>query len=302
MNYYDQIKGLLISNEVYKTVKVYSKNKHDLDTYYNIGRILIEAQGGETRAKYGNKLIKEYSTRLYEDLNKKYSTTSLKYMRQFYLYIKGQPVADQLTWSHYIELMSIKDINKRNYYIQVTINEKLSRNNLRKRIKTKEYERLSRDTKEKLINHAKLELIDTVPNPIIIPNTYNEVNNNIKESYLKQLILENLDKFLKQLGNGYCYVGNEYQIMLDKRFYYIDLLLFNIEFNSYVVIELKINELKKKDIGQIKFYINYIDKNIKNINQNNTIGIILCKKGNDLILEYSSVERIHSREYKIINI
>ena len=112
MNYYNEIKTELIKNAAYRQVKDYSKNRHDLETYYDIGKLLIEAQGGLDRNKYGNKLIKEYSKKLTEELGKGYSTTSLKYMRQFYLFCrKGQAVPDQLIWARYIEILPIKDIN-----------------------------------------------------------------------------------------------------------------------------------------------------------------------------------------------
>lgn len=114
MNYYNEIKNKLIDNEIYKKVKDYSKNRNDLETYYEIGRLLVEAQGGEKRAKYGDNLIREYSERLTKELGKKYSTRSLKYMRNFYLFQKGQPVAAQLTLSYYIELLSLKDNEKVN--------------------------------------------------------------------------------------------------------------------------------------------------------------------------------------------
>ena len=120
------------------------------------------------------------------------------------------------------------------------------------------------------------------------------------EKVLKKLIIENLDEFLKQLGSGYSYLGNEYQLKLGDRNYYIDLLLFNINYNCYIVIEMKVKEFKKEDVSQIKFYMNYIDKNIKSINHDKTIGIILCKKENQLVLEYTSDDRIYLREYKLV--
>ena len=151
MNYYEEIKQELINNEVYKSVKDYSKNRSDLTTYYNVGKLLIEAQGGEKRAKYGNNLIKEYSRRLTEELGKGYSTRNLKNMRKFYLFQKGQalPAQLQLTWSHYIELLNIEDINKINYYIKITEEQNLSVRELQNRIKNNEYERLDDNTKEK---------------------------------------------------------------------------------------------------------------------------------------------------------
>ena len=114
---------------------------------------------------------------------------------------------------------------------------------------------------------------------------------------IKELILNNLDNFLSQLGYGFSYIGNEYKIKIGDRYNYIDLLLFNIEYNCYVVIELKVTELKKEHIGQIEVYMNYIDNNLKKVTQNKTIGIIICKKDNHFIMEYCSDRRILSREY-----
>jgi len=152
MNYYNEIKQELINNEIYKRVKDYSKNKSDLNTYYNVGKLLVEAQGGELRAKYGNKLIQEYSNRLTEELGKGYSTRNLKNMRKFYLLFgKGQALPAQLTWSHYTELLILKNMNEILYYIEITKEQNLSYRELHQKIKNKEYERLSVKTKEKLI-------------------------------------------------------------------------------------------------------------------------------------------------------
>ena len=293
MNYYEKIKDLLINNEVYKKVKDYSKNRSDLNTYYEVGRLIVEAQGGEARAKYGNELIKEYSKKLTKDLGKKMSITSLKYMRQFYLYLKGQPVADQLTWSHYIEILPIKDENKKNYYIELVNKTSISTKKLRKRIKSKEYERLPEETKEKLKRkEEKYELVDFIKNPIVINNPNKIDISNIKEKYLKELILEDISSFMKELGEGFSFIDSEYKIIIGNNPNYIDLLLFNYIYNSFVVVELKVTELKKEHIGQIEVYMNYIDKHIKSINQDNTIGLIICKKDNKFILGYSSDTRI----------
>ena len=296
MNYYNEIKNKIIDNEIYKKVKDYSKNRNDLETYYEIGRLLVEAQGGEKRAKYGDNLIREYSERLTRELGKKYSTRSLKYMRNFYLFQKGQPVAAQLTWSHYIELLSLKDNDEINYYISQCIERNLSKRQLREKIKSKEYERLPISTRNKLISNTNLEVQDLVKDPIIIKNTSNiEI---ISEKVLKQLILEDLDNFLLELGNGFTYIANEYKIKVDNNFNYIDILLYNIFYNCYVVVELKVTELKKEHIGQIQVYMNYIDKNIKTINQDKTIGIIISKKNNKYVIEYSSDPRIYATTYE----
>ncbi len=298
MNYYKEIKNELINNEVYKRVKDYSKNKNELSTYYNVGKLLIEAQGGEDRAKYGDGLIKEYSERLTKELGKGYSTRSLKNMRKFYLiYQKGQALPAQLTWSHYCELLSLKDINEINYYVDTSIKQNLSYRKLKEKIKSKEYQRLDDNTKLKLINKEKTVVSDFIKNPIVIKNKYNIDKEEVTEKILKKLIFEDLDNFLKELGTGFSYIENEYKIKMGNTFNYIDLLLYNIKFNCYVVIELKVTELKKEHIGQIQIYMNYVDKNIKTINQDKTIGVIICKKDNGYYIEYSSDSRIFSKNY-----
>lgn len=272
MNYYDEIKSELVNNEVYKRIKDYSKNRSDLKTYYNVGKLLSEAG-----KQYGEGIIKKYSIRLTNELGKGYTFTALSRMRQFYvLHKKFATVSQTLTWSHYVELLPIGDINKINYYITISEMQNLSVRELRQRIKQGEYERLDEKTKLKLINHQEEKVEDFIKNPILIKNKYD--NNDISEKMLKQLILEDLDSFLKELGTGFTYVGNEYPIKIGDRYNHIDLLLFNIKGNRYVVCELKVTELKKEHIGQIETYMNYVDINIKDINHESTMGIIICKK------------------------
>ena len=298
MNYYNEIKNTLINNEIYKKVKDYSKNKNDLSTYYEVGRLLIEAQGGEKRAKYGDNLIKEYSIKLSKELNKRYSVTLLKNCRQFYRVIQNSPtMSDTLSWSHYIEIIWLKNNFEIEYYIMITANQNLSVRQLRERIKSKEYERLSEDTKVKIINNAKLEIQDLVKNPIVIKNPLNKEI--ITEKALKLLILEDIPSFLKELGEGFAFIDKEYKIKIGNTYNYIDLLLFNIRYNCYVVVELKITELKKEHIGQIQVYMNYINNNLKTIYQDNTIGLIITKEDNKYIISYSSDPRIFNRTYKI---
>ena len=301
MNYYDEIKNELINNEVYKKVKDYSKNKNDLTTYYNVGKLLIEAQGGEERAKYGNNLIKDYATKLTLELGIGYDISALKRMRQFYLIIeKGATLSHQLTWSHYVEIIKLNNPNQINYYIFITEKYNLSIRQLRNKIKNNEYERLDIETKNKMIKQEKQEIKDFIKHPILIKNSYNY--NEVSEKVLKQLILEDISSFMKELGDGYTYVDNEYKIIIAERYNFIDLLLYNIKFNCYIVIELKVTELKAEYIGQIQKYINYIDKNIKTINQDKTIGIIICKKDNKFLMEYCTDDRIFRTTYELINI
>ena len=294
MNYYEDIKHELINNEINRKVKTYSINKSDLITYYNVGKTLSEAG-----KHYGESIIKEYSKKLTNELGKGYGVTSLKRFRQFYLMVeKGAPVAHLLTWSHYVELLTIKDINKLIYYINITISQNLSKRELRNKIKNKEYERVDKETKNKLINNEKLDIKDNIKNPIIIKNIYNYTE--VTEKILQKLILEDISSFMKELGNSFSFIDNEYKIKIGDRYNYIDLLLFNIEFNCYVVVELKVTELKKEHIGQIQIYMNYINKNLRKINQDKTIGIIICKRENKYVIEYSSDERIVARTYELL--
>lgn len=294
MDYYDEIKNELISNEINRKVKNYSINRSDLNAYYNVGKMLSEA--GKC---YGEGIIKEYSKKLTEELGKGYTVSNLKRFRQFYILVeKGATLWHQLSWSHYRELIPLNDINKINYYIIQISKRNLSKRQLIEIIKSNEYERLDDETKNKLINGKETSVVDFVKNPIVIKNKYNYED--ISEKMLQRLILEDISSFMKELGNGFSFIDSEYKIKLGDRYNYIDLLLFNIEFNCYVVVELKVCELRKEYIGQIEVYMNYIDRNIKKISQDKTIGIIICKKNNKYVIEYCSDNRIISKEYILV--
>ena len=294
MNYYNEIKTELINNEITKRVKDYSKNRSDLNTYYNVGKLLSEAG-----KHYGEGIIKEYSKRLTNELGKGYSKRNLWLMLKFYeLKEKVQTVSAQLSWSHYCELLQVNSVDKINYYIKITEEQNLSVRELRERIKNNEYERLDESTKEKLKEKEKLKLPDLVKNPIQIKNTSG--NNEISEKILQKLILEDIPSFLKELGSGFSFIDNEYKIKMGDRYNYIDLLLYNIKYKCYVVVELKVTELNSNHTGQIQKYMNYIDKNIKSIDDNKTVGIIICKKENKYVIEYCSDDRIIAREYELV--
>ena len=296
MNYYTEIKNELINNEITKRVKDYSKNRSDLTTYYKVGKLLSEAG-----KHYGEGIIKEYSRRLISEINKNYNERTLRRMRQFYLIfskIKWSTLSTVLSWSHYSELLSMNNIDEIKYYIMITEQQNLSVRQLREKIKNKEYERLDSVTKDKIITDNQAEIQDFIKNPIVIKNTTNEEI--ISERVLQQLILENIPSFLDELGSGFTFVRNEYKIKIGDSYNYIDLLLYNYEFNCFVVVELKVTELKKEHIGQIEVYMNYIDKNLRKLTQDKTIGIVICKKGNKFIMEYCSDKRILAKEYKLI--
>ena len=294
INYYNQIKSTLIKNEIYKKVKDYSKNRSDLNTYYEVGKLLIEAQGGEKRAKYGNKLIKEYSLKLTKELGKGYRPSTLRKMRQFYLlFRKRSSLPSKLSWSHINELLVIKDLKQLEYYISIINMKNMSYRELRERIKSKEYERIGykQELKDPKVNTL-------IKNPIII-NTKNKIKNEISEYALHEFILEDMENFLKELGNGFAYIGHEVKIKIGTNFHYIDFLLFNVKYNCYVVIEIKVTKMKADYIGQVKKYMNCVDKNIKESFNENTVGIIICKKEDKYVLEYCSDSRIFTTTYKL---
>ena len=294
-NYYDSIKELIIEDELYFKVKDYSKERHRVSTYYKIGKILNEAGG-----KYGDKIIEEYSNKLVLEVGKRYNRRTLYRMKQFYIIFSNEKVSTlwtQLTWSHIRMLFSL-DVNIINYYIHLIIKQNLSVRELEFKIKAKEYERLSLDTKRKLIIKEETNIIDFVKNPIVIKN--NEEYNYFSEKVLKNLILEDLSSFLKELGEGFSYIDNEYKIKIGNQYNYIDLLLYNIKYRCYVVIELKVTELKKEHTGQIQVYMNYINENVKSLEDNDTIGIIICKEDNQYIIRFCSDNRIITRTYLLI--
>lgn len=292
INCYKKIKQELINNETYKKVKDYSKNRNDLMTYYNVGKLLYDAG-----KHYGNNIIKNYSIRLTNELGKGYSIRNLQLMKKYYLFQKTQSLPAKLSWSHIVELLPLKDANKINYYINIVLEQNLGYRELRQRIKNKEYERLPDKTKEKLSKYENTHVQDFIKNPVIIDSCGKEV---LKENILKQLILENITDFMKELGPGFSFIDSEYKIKIGNNYNYIDLLLFNIKYNCYVVIELKITELKKEHLGQISTYMHSIDKTLKTNKQDKTIGIIICKIDNDFIMEYCSDDRIFKSTYKLV--
>mgnify|MGYP002768357417 CR=1 FL=1 len=208
INYYDEIKEKLLKNEVYAKVKDYSKERNKVLTYFEVGKLLSDA-GKE----YGNDIIGKYAEKLAIEVGKKYNVRTLWRFRQFYNIFsneKWSTLSTILTWSHYVELLPLKDINKISYYIKICNQRNLDVRSLRNAIKSKEYERLSEKTKNKLVTNEELKLPDLVPDPLLIKSKFDKEK--ISEYVLKEAILNNLDNFIKQLGNGFLYAGNEYKI------------------------------------------------------------------------------------------
>ena len=295
--YYEEIEHLIKKNEIENQARKLEANYSLVETYWNVGRLIVEAQGGLNRAKYGNELIKKWSSKLTELYGKGYDATNLRKFRQFYLlFPKCAALRRTLSWTHYKRLISIKDENKRNFYINLCIKNHLSERDLGKEIKANAYERLvNKPDKINIIIPEKYSITTDMRNPVII-----EVGKEIKsEKDLELSILANLDFFFKQLGNGFTYVAHQYKIIENTHNYYIDILLFNIKLNCYVVVELKLRSLRKEDKAQIEFYMNLVDKQIKEIYHNKTIGIIVTKESDEFIVNFVSGENIIPLSYEL---
>ena len=299
-DYKKELIKLVEKTEVNKGYHDYFKNKDLVNNYFEIGRLLVEAQGGEEHDTYGNKLIKTWSVELTEKFGKGYDASNLRRFRQFYSEFKMcGTVCHTLTWSNIRILLPIKNENKRNYYINMCIKKNLSARELKKEIKNNAFERLSLADKEniKFISDKNevLTIKDTLKDPVLIP--INEDLDNISEEKLTKIIRKELEIFLLELGHGYAYIGKEVRMGES----YCDLLFFNYEFNCFVVIELKTRKIKKEDIGQLEYYINYVDENMKKESFNPTIGVLVAKEGNYLVMKYCTNKNIYKTTYKIIN-
>ena len=295
--YYEEIEHLIKRNEISKRVRKLEENYSLVETYWHIGKIIVEAQGGSTRAKYGNELIKKWSIKLTELYGKGYDASNLKRFRQFYLvFRKDGAVRHQLSWTHIRKLLPIKDENKRNYFINLCIKNNLSERELTREIKSNAYERLvDKPDKIDIIVPTKYSITSDMKNPIIIP-VKSEV---ASEHDLELNILANLDFFFKQLGNGFLYAGHQYKISDGKNSYYVDILLFNYKMNAFVVVELKLRSLRKEDKAQMEFYMKLIDEQVKEAYHNKTIGIIISKESDEFIVNFVRQDDIIPLSYEI---
>ena len=279
-NYLENIRSYIISEQARTIVRDYSANKSKLETNYNIGKELSEAG-----KHYGEGIVKKYAKELTKEFGKGYGITELRKMRAFY-YIaqKCAPLGRVLTWSHYKLLLPLKNLDEIKFYIDLTIRDNLSKRALAERIKSNEYGRLAPETKLKLKEEKEVNQSEMVPSTIVIPS--NKLEEKLTEKVLENLIIDNISEVMGQLGEGYCFIKKQYKLNIGNNKNYIDILLFNIKYNNYVVAEIKAREFRKEDIGQIKLYMNYIDKEVKNITQNKTMGIIITKEINEFVIRY----------------
>ena len=301
MNYYNEIKNILIDNSIGRKVREYKSNQKDLESYYNVGKLLVEAQGGEERAKYGNELMKEYSKKLTNELGKGYSVRMLQKMRQFYLLTQRSPPlaakfkSINITWSNICEIMQLKNLEEIEYYLNLSNKLCLTKLELRTKIKSKEYERLDSKIREKLVKQEEVSVKDKIPDPIVLEGL--EYKEKLTEKVVQKWIDENPASFCKSLGEGYTYCGSQYKIKIGANYNYIDVLLFNVMDMNYVVVEIKVTEIKKEHIGQIQTYMNYIDINLKKEFHNKTTGILLVRENNKWLIKCINGDDVTIRNF-----
>lgn len=301
MNNYEEVETLVKKVEIGKAIRERQANNEITEAYWNIGKLIIDAQGGKEKSKYGDKLLKEWSEKLSKEYGKGYDYTNLSRFRQLYLYfpIIG-PVGQQLNWTIIRTILPIKDENKRNYYINLCIKNNLSKRELIKEIKSNSFERLEhKPDKVDIITSAIVPAItENFKNPILLNLNGNKVEN---EKDLEKLIYSQLSYVFMQLGNDFTWVGNQYKISDGNKNYYIDMLLYNINYNCYVVVEIKCRSLKKEDKGQTEFYMTLVDKYKKRANNNPTIGIIITREQDKFVANFVKSEKLVPLTYELVN-
>ena len=291
-------------NKVYKTVNI-----EMINLYWNIGKMIVDKQNGNKRAKYGDLLIEGISKKLTVTFGKGFSIQNLRRMRQFYMtYPIRSSIMSELSWTHYLELIKIKESQKRDFYMNECINSNLDVKELQRQRTTLLYERIatSKD-KSKVLElstkgHGIYESRDIIKDPFVLEFLDIKENTNYLETDLEKNILEHLKEFLLELGKGFTYVGNQVRITIDNDHFYPDLVFYNRILKCFVIIDLKIGKVSHKDIGQMQMYVNYYDRKIKSDEENKTIGILLSTDKNETVVKYTlpkDNKTIFSTEFRL---
>ena len=273
-------------------------NTQLLTTYWNIGRIIVEyEQQNQIRADYGKQTLREFSKELTREFGKGFSRSNLQNMRAFYLaYEKCQTVSGKLSWSHYCELLSITDENKRSFYEKESINSGWSVRELKRQIDSSLYERLllsSGDAnKEKVLSLAQkgIEInqpADIIRDPYVFEFLGVPENKPILESDLENALVVQIEKFFLELGRGFMFVGTQQRVTLNNTHYYVDMVFYNKILRAYVLIELKTKKLTPEAAGQLNMYLNYYAAEVNDPDDNPPIGIILCTEKDSIAAEYA---------------
>jgi predicted nuclease of restriction endonuclease-like (RecB) superfamily len=309
-DFFEKITDLL---ENARKKAVYSINQTMVYTYFEIGKIIIEEeQKGQKRAEYGKQIIKELSQKLIKEFGKGFSRRNLEQMRQFYLaYSNTQALSAEfrLSWSHYLFLTRIDNENERKFYEIEAIESNWSLRELQRQFDSALFERLvlSRDKKDVKKLSEKGQIIknpqDTLKDPYILEFLGLPEETRYSETDLEQKLIDKLENFLLALGKGYTFVGRQVRFTFDDKHFRIDLVFYNRLLQSFVLIDLKIGELTHQDLGQMQMYVNYYDRYVKLGHENKTVGMVLCKKKNDTLIEITLAEnneQIFASKYQTV--
>ncbi len=282
-------------------------------TYFEIGRIIVEEeQKGKERANYGKYLIKEISRKLTADFGKGFSETNIKQMRQFYLtYVIRQTPSDQFTlsWSHYLKLMRIGDEKERKFYEIESAKNNWSLKELQRQFDSSLYTRLSlsKNKKQILELSTKGQVLekpkDAIKDPYVLEFLGLPEQSHYSENELEEKLIDKLEHFLLELGTGFTFVARQQRISFDEKHFKIDLVFYNRILKCFILVDLKIGELKHQDIGQMQMYVNYYDREMRLEGENKTIGIILCQDKNEAVVQYTlpeNNEQIFASKYLTI--
>lgn len=305
-NIYENIRMTVAEaqSKVYSTV-----NFVMVQTYWNIGKQIFEAQGYSDRAEYGKGLLKYLSEKLTSEFGKGFTVTNLKYMRLFYTaFPNGHALSDQLSWTHYRLLLKVEDGNARQFYLDECIKSTWSTRQLERQINSFYYQRLLSSQDKDIVRNEiqKLEkgidAKDIIRDPYVLEFLGLEQTPNLYEKDLEQGLINHLQKFLLELGRGFSFVSRQKRITFDGEHYYIDLVFYNYILKCFIIIDLKVGKLTHQDIGQMQMYVNYFTREMMNEGDNVPIGIILCADKSESVVKYTLPEnnsQIFTSKYKL---
>jgi len=280
-----------------------------IEAYWNIGKKIIEKQGGKDKAEYGLGLIKELSTQMTKDFGKGFTVTNLKYMRQFYLtFPNGHALRGELSWTHYRSLMRVENEKARNFYLEEAIKSAWSTRQLDRQINSFFYERLLSSKNKEEVSQTIINLEkgatpgDIIRDPYVLEFLGLVPNTDFYESDLEQALITHLQKFILELGRGFSFVARQQRFSFDGRHFRIDLVFYNYILKCFVLIDLKIGDLTHQDLGQMQMYVHYYEREMMNEGDNPPIGIILCADKSDSVVKYTlpqDEKQIFASKYKL---
>ena len=306
LEFYNHIKEILTTarNRVYHTA-----NSAMVRAYWEIGKSIVEKQGGETKAEYGTKLLRELSKQMTTDFGKGFTVTNLSYMRQFYLTFPNyHALRDELSWTHYRLLIKVENEKARQFYLEECVKSAWSTRQLERQINSFFYERLlsSQDKKGVAAEINKLEPgkkpEDIIRDPYVLEFLGLEQNASFYESELEQALIDHLQKFLLELGRGFSFVARQKRFTFDGEHFFIDLVFYNYILKCFVLIDLKTGKLTHQDLGQMQMYVNYYTREMMNEGDNLPIGIVLCADKSESVVRYTLPEdnhQIFTSKYKL---